>query len=209
MDITQLLNSGLGQQIINGIGGQVGTSEKETSSVISASLPVILGMLQKNATSEEGASGIMNALNKHDGGILDNLSGFLNSGDTTDGNGILGHILGGKKGNVENAISKQTGVSSFDVSKIIAMLAPIVMGYLGRQTKNENVTSGSGLGGVLGGLLGNAGVASSVGGSILTSMLDQDGDGQLGVGDVLSAVTGSQKKSGGLGGLLGSIFGKK
>jgi hypothetical protein len=40
-------------------------------------------------------------------------------------------------------------------------------------------------------------------------MLDQDGDGQLGVGDVLSAVTGSQKKSGGLGGLLGSIFGKK
>ncbi|MCO6459794.1 MAG: DUF937 domain-containing protein [Saprospiraceae bacterium] len=209
MDFTQLLNSGLGQQIISGIGNQVGTSEKDTSSVIGAAFPVLLGMLQKNASSEDGASGIMNALKKHDGSILDNLSGFLNMGDTTDGNGILGHILGGNKSNVENAISQKTGVGAMDVAKIIAMLAPIVMGYLGRQTRNENVSNSGGLGSVLGGILGNAGSSSSVSGGILTSILDQDGDGQLGVGDVLSAVSGKQKKSGFLGGLLGSIFGRK
>ncbi len=210
MDITQLLSGGLGQQVISGIGNQTGTSEQETSSVINAALPVLMGMLRKNASTEDGASGIMSALTKHNGGIFDHLSDFLGSGDTSDGNGILGHILGNNKSTVENQISQQTGVSSLNVSKIIAMLAPIVMGMLGKQTSQSQANNTGGLGNILGGLLGAGGAStSSVGGGILASILDQDGDGQLGVGDLLSAVSGSNKSSGGLGGLLGGLFGKK
>lgn len=192
MDISQLLNSDLGKQIIGGIGNQTGTSEKEATSVVSAAAPVLLGMLHKNASSEEGANGIMGALNKHDGSILDNLSGFFGSGDSTsDGNGILKHVLGDNRNSVENAISKKTGVDSSKVSSILAMLAPIIMGYLGKQTKNAGgVQSGGGLGDLLGGLLGGSG-GSSMGGDILSSILG-----------------GSSKKSGGLGGLLGKLFGK-
>ena len=210
MDITQLLSGGLGQQVISGIGNQTGTSEQETSSVINAALPVLMGMLRKNASTEDGASGIMSALNKHNGGIFDHLSDFLGSGDTSDGNGILGHILGNNKSTVESQISQQTGVSSLNVSKIIAMLAPIVMGMLGKQASQSQANNSGGLGNILGGLLGAGGAStSSVGGGILASILDQDGDGQLGVGDLLSAVFGSNKSSGGLGGLLGGLFGKK
>ncbi len=210
MDITQLLSGGLGQQVISGIGNQTGTSEQETSSVINAALPVLMGMLRKNASTEDGASGIMSALTKHNGGIFDHLSDFLGSGDTSDGNGILGHILGNNKSTVENQISQQTGVSSLNVSKIIAMLAPIVMGMLGKQASQSQANNTGGLGNILGGLLGAGGAStSSVGGGILASILDQDGDGQLGVGDLLSAVSGSNKSSGGLGGLLGGLFGKK
>ncbi len=209
-NISELLNSDLGKQIISGIGKQTGTSEKDTASVVSAATPILMGMLQKNASSEQGATGILGALSKHDGSILDNLSGFLSSGDTADGNGILGHILGSKKDTVEKAISQQTGVSSANTSKIIAMLAPIVMGYLGKESKGKNVTSGGGLGGLLGGLLGgSSSSSSSVGGNILSSLLDQDGDGKLGVNDVITAISGKKKKSGGLGGLLGGLFGKK
>lgn len=209
-NISELLNSDLGKQIISGIGKQTGTSEKDTASVVSAATPILMGMLQKNASSEQGATGILGALSKHDGSILDNLSGFLSSGDTADGNGILGHILGSKKDTVEKAISQQTGVSSANTSKIIAMLAPIVMGYLGKESKGKNVTSGGGLGDLLGGLLGgSSSSSSSVGGNILSSLLDQDGDGKLGVNDVITAISGKKKKSGGLGGLLGGLFGKK
>ena len=169
-----------------------------------------MGMLRKNASTEDGASGIMSALTKHNGGIFDHLSDFLGSGDTSDGNGILGHILGNNKSTVENQISQQTGVSSLNVSKIIAMLAPIVMGMLGKQASQSQANNTGGLGNILGGLLGAGGAStSSVGGGILASILDQDGDGQLGVGDLLSAVSGSNKSSGGLGGLLGGLFGKK
>lgn len=206
MNIAELLRGDLGKQIIGGIANQAGTSEKETSSVVSAALPALMGMLQKNASSEKGAASILGALNKHDGSILDNLSGFLNSGDTTDGNGILGHILGSKKGAMESAISEQTGVPSGSVSNILTMLAPIVMGYLGKEFKASSGTNmDGGLGSLIGGLMGGG----SSSGNILTSILDQDGDGQLGVNDVISAVSGSKKKSGGIGGMLGSLFGKK
>ncbi len=208
-NILDLLNSDLGKQIISGIGQQTGTSEKETASVVSAAAPVLMGMLQKNASSEQGATGILGALSKHDGSILDNLSGFLGSGDTKDGNGILGHILGSKKSSVESAISKQTGVSSGNVSQILALLAPIIMGYLGKESKSAGANSGGGLGDLLGGLMGGSSKGSSVGGNILSSLLDQDGDGQLGVNDVITAISGNKKKSGGIGGMLGGLFGKK
>ena len=91
---------------------------------------------------------------------------------------------------------------------ILKLAAPILMAYLANKAKSNNVQNGTDLGGLLGGLLGGGQTqqqeAPSMGGSILTSVLDQDGDGQLGLGDAISAAT----KKGGLGGLLGKLFGK-
>lgn len=195
MDITDLFNGESGQQIINGIGAHTGTSAEETASVVKAAGPILLGMLHKNASTPEGASSLLGALQQHDGSVLDNLSGFLGGGgNLADGNGILGHVLGGNRNVVENHLSQQTGVSSANVSKILAMLAPIILGFLGKQSRSNNVNTGGGLGDLLGGLLGGGG-SGSAGGNILSSVL----------GNVLG---GGGSKSGGLGGLLGGLFGK-
>jgi hypothetical protein len=210
--ILDLINSDLGKQIISGIGSQVGTSEGETSSVLASALPTLINAMQNNSQTEQGAGGLLGALlgGKHDGGLLENLGGLLSGGgiDTADGGKILGHVLGGNQANVEAGLSQNTGVSSDKIGMILKMAAPILMAYLANQAKSNNVQSGSDLGGLLGGLLGGQTPqqqAPSMGGSILTSILDQDGDGQLGLGDAVTAAT----KKGGLGGLLGSIFGKK
>lgn len=210
--LMDLLNSDLGKQIISGVGQQAGTSESETSSVLASALPTLLGAMQNNASTPEGADGLLGALlgGKHDGSLLENLGGFLGGGDFSDGGKILGHVLGGNQANVENNLSQSTGVSSDKIGMILKIAAPIIMAYLAKQTKNNGVSSGTDLGGLLGGLLGggqqqDAAPAQSGGGNILTSMLDQDGDGQLGLGDAVSAAT----KKGGLGGFLGSLFGKK
>ena len=210
--LMDLLNSDLGKQIISGVAQQAGTSESETSSVLSSALPTLLGAMQNNAASEEGSSGLLGALlgGKHDGSLLDNLGGFLGGGDFSDGGKILGHVLGGDQTNVENNLSQSTGVSSDKIAMILKIAAPIVMAYLAKQTKNNGVSNGTDLGGLLGGLLGGGqqqepANAPSGGGNILTSILDQDGDGQLGLGDAVSAAT----KKGGLGGLLGNLFGRK
>lgn len=188
--ILDLLNGSLGKEVVDGITKKTDASAEETQAVVSTALPALLGALQNNASSGD-AQGILNAVrSKHDGSILDNLSGFLGNDDTSDGNGILGHMLGNKRGAVEQAISGKTGVSSGTVSKILAMLAPIVMGYLGKQSRNNNVNDGGGLTDMLGGLLGG-----QSGGNILGGLLDQNGDGKLGIDDV--------------GGLLGGFFGKK
>ena len=190
-NILDLLNGGLGKEVVDGISRSTDASAEQTQAVVSTALPTLLGALQNNASSSEGAQGILNAIgSKHDGSILDNLSGFLGNNDTADGNGILGHLLGNKQGAVEEAISGKPGVSSGTVSKILAMLAPIVMGYLGKQSRNNNVSDGGGLSDLLGGMLGG-----QSGGNVLGGMLDQNGDGKLGIDDV--------------GGLLGGLFGKK
>lgn len=215
--LMDLLNSDLGKQIISGVSGQVGTSEGETSSVLSSVLPSLVGGMMNKASTPDGQSGLLGALlgGKH-GGLLDNLSGMLGGDVQEDGGKILGHVLGNNQENVQNQVSQNTGVSSDKIAMIMKIAAPILMAYLAKQAQgsglnNSGVTAnGGGLTDILGGLLGGgqgqqqAQAPSSMGGSILTSMLDQDGDGQLGLGDAVAAAT----KKGGLGGLLGNLFGK-
>lgn len=191
MDFTQLLNSSTGKEIINGISQKVGTSESETKSVVDEGIPVLLGMLKQNSSTEQGGAGIWDALKQHDGSVLDNISGFFgnSSSNSEEGNKILGHILGGNKNTVENAISKKSGVDLSSVQKILPLLAPLVMGYLGKNAKNKG---GNDLGGILGGLLGGG---SGGGSDILSS--------------VLGGLTGGNQKGGGLGGMLGGLLGKK
>lgn len=213
MNILDLINSDLGKQIISGIGNQAGTTEGETSSVLTSALPTLINAMQNNASTEQGAGGLLGALlgGKHDGGLLDNLGSMLGGGgiDMEDGGKILGHVLGGNQPSVENGLSQSTGVSSDKIGMILKMAAPILMAFLANKAKANNVQNGTDLGGLLGGLLGGASQpqqqeAPSLGGSILTSVLDQDGDGQLGMGDAVAAAT----KQGGIGGLLGKLFGK-
>jgi hypothetical protein len=210
MNITDLLNSDLGKQIISSIGSQTGASSAQTASVLATALPVMLSGLQRNAEAGEG-NNILKALQSHDGSILDNIANSLGgkSAVTKDGNSILGHIFGNQLGGIQNAISKKSGVDAGTVASIIAMAAPILMGILGKQQRSTGVNDTGGLTNILGSLLG--GSSKSVGSSILTSILDQNGDGKLDIGDVASALTGakSNQKSGGLlGGLLGGILGK-
>jgi hypothetical protein len=215
--LMDLLNSDLGKQIIAGVSGQAGTNEGETSSVLASVLPALVGGMMNNSQTPEGQGGLLGALlgGKH-GGLLDNLSGMLGGGDVqNEGGKILGHVLGGNQEAVQNQVSQNTGVSSDKIAMIMKMAAPILMAYLAKQGQSSGLdqqgqtADGGGLGGLLGGLMGGAqgqagAQAPSMGGSILTSILDQDGDGQLGLGDAVAAAT----KKGGLGGLLGGLFGK-
>ncbi len=213
--LMDLLNSDLGKQIISGVSGKVGTSEDETASVLGSLMPTLVGAMQNNASTQDGLSGLLGALTggKHDGGILDNLSGFLGNEDQTDGGNILGHVLGGNQENVQNNLAQSTGVGSDKIAMIMKIAAPIIMGYLAKKAMSGGLTnnaeqSGGGLTDILGGLLGGGqsqpAPTQSGGGNILTSMLDQDGDGELGMSDAIAAAT----KQGGIGGLLGGLFGK-
>ncbi|MEO2052328.1 DUF937 domain-containing protein [Flagellimonas beolgyonensis] len=210
--ILDLINSPMGKQLISGVAGQTGQPESKTADVLTMAMPLLMGAMKKNTSTPGGAQGLMNALSsKHDGGILDDLGGLFGGGVDqnvmNDGAGILGHILGSKQPQVENALSSKSGMDAGTISQILQIAAPILLGYLGKQTRQQNVSSPDGLNGLLGGLMGG-GKAASKQQSLIESFLDSDGDGSV-IDDLAGMVLNSGgSKKGGLGGMLGGLFGK-
>lgn len=164
----------LGPDTIQQLSGALGTDPSTTSNAISLALPALLSGLAHNAAQPQGAAALDDALNQHDGSILDNLGSMLGGGNGAGGGAlggiggaILGHIFGGRRGSVEEGVGKESGLNAAQVAQLMAMLAPIVMGVLGRmkQTKgldanrlpevlNDNGGLGGSLGSILGGIFG-------------------------------------------------------
>lgn len=207
--ILDLLNSDLGKSLVSGVAAETDQPQNKTHEVLTMALPVLMTAMKRNVSSPQGAQDLLSALNKdHDGSILNNLSGLFGGGvdDSvkSDGSKILDHILGTKQPNVEKAISLKSGIDANTVAQILKVAAPILMGLLGNQAKQKNVNNPGGLAGLLGGLL--KGDSPQHEQSFFESILDADGDGSI-MDDVAGMVLGGNKKKGGLGGMLGGMFG--
>jgi hypothetical protein len=191
--LQDLLGPEKGEAAVGEISAGTGVESSVVNSVVQAALPQILGGLASNASTPDGAESLNNALERHDGSLLDNLGGLATSvlgggspPPQADGGGILGHIFGGSEDSVAQDVGQKTGVGSGQVMQILMMLAPIVMSYLGRQ-KQQSGAGADGLSGILGGLLGgaNAGAGGGLSG-IAGAMLDRDHDGSA-ADDIASA----------------------
>ena len=128
------------------ISRQLGADEGSTAQAISMALPMLLGGLAREAETPTGAQSLNRALEEdHDGSLLDNLPALLGAATSgaadvaapraLDGGGILGHILGGKREPVQQGIGRATGLDSQQVGRLLIMLAPLVMAYLGRRKR--------------------------------------------------------------------------
>ncbi|CAN5684952.1 DUF937 domain-containing protein [soil metagenome] len=194
LSLQDLLGQEKGTTALNEISNTVGADSSAVSSAIQMALPAIIGGLANNAATPQGAQNLDQALQRdHDGSILGNLGGLgslimgqLQTAEPTpkqlDAGGILGHILGNKQAPVVEQVSQNTGLNMGQVAQVLMMLAPLVMGYLGKQKQEQNVGA-DGLGGLLGGLLGGGqvqGGPAATGNPMMdmaSSMLDQDRDG--------------------------------
>lgn len=192
--LQDLLGQEQGTQAVEQISQNVGADSSLVNSAIQLALPALINGLANNASTPGGAESLNTALdNDHSGGgVLDNIGGLagmiFGGGQAAppprqaDAGGILGHILGANQGAVAQDVSNQTGLGMGQVAQILMFLAPIVMGYLGKQKQQQGVGA-DGLGGLLGGLLGGAAQPAqqqSSGNAILdmaSNMLDSDRDG--------------------------------
>ena len=188
MNLEALLGLLQGQDIGN-LASQVGGNEGETKNGVMAALPAMLAALGKNAGTEKGAEELNNALEKkHDGSILDNLSGYLSNPDLKDGAGILNHLFGNQTSNVANAVSQSSGLDTNGSMKMLQMLAPILMGMLGQQKKQNNLDA-EGIGNLTSMLASNFGSEAGTSGIMetVTNLLDANKDGNV-VDDIMGMV---------------------
>lgn len=189
--ILDLIKSSIGEQAVEQVSRQVGGNKDATQRAMAAAIPMLLSALQKNSKSRSGAESLANALDKddHDGGILGNLGSLLGqSNHQSMGEKILGHVLGGRKDNVSNQLGKATGLGGADVTKILANLAPVVLGAVGK-AKRENNLGVSGLQDMLKQERKTI-KKQQPNLSFLEKALDSDGDGDVDLSDVLKQGSG-------------------
>ena len=155
----------------------LGADPATTSNAIALALPALLGGLSRNAANPQGAAALDRALGDHDGSLLDNLGGLLGGGGGGIGGAILGHIFGAKRGPVEAGVGKASGLDAQQTARLLAMLAPIVMGVLGRM-KQKNGLDASQLPDVLQKSATQI-QKETPGAGGLASMLDSNNDGSI------------------------------
>jgi hypothetical protein len=220
---------------IQRMAGQLGVSPEQTQAAIQAALPLMMGAMQRNASTPEGAQQLHNAVTRDHqgvdlGGLLGGLlgggggglGGLLGGGGNAPGAGggglgdlmgavfgamgggqqqqgtaqrsplddgiaILGHVFGGQQPRAEAGVARASGLDMGTVAKLMAMLAPMLMGALGKATQQQGLDAG-GLGSMLGQDTQRMG-GHSAGGlqQLLGSVLDKDGDGDVDASDLIAA----------------------
>ncbi|WP_418121764.1 DUF937 domain-containing protein [Chryseobacterium sp. PTM-20240506] len=216
MSLIDLLTGNTSNQVAVQAENKFGISKNQIIALLAVAAPLIISYLRNKSQDSKEAEALNNALDKdHNGSILDDASQV--EARQAEGGSILSHIFGNDKQNVENQLSQNTGISIDKIGPVLAMLAPVIMGYIGKEKQQNNVGAG-GLGDLLGGILGNASNQAQAQQStplndILGSVLGGGGQAQSSgnpLNDILGSVLGGGQKQqqGGLGGILGSIFGK-
>lgn len=189
--LLEMLGQALDGNNLSKISEELGADTATTKSAISAALPALIGALSQNGSTQQGAGSILGAIEKddHDGSVLDNLSEFLGKKQydaPRGGAGILEHLLGGKQQRVEQNVSKSAGISSEGAGQLMKILAPMVLGAVGKQ-KKQNGFDASSLSEFLGGEKDSVGKQS---GGMIGKLLDQDGDGDFDMSDIAKVAMG-------------------
>jgi hypothetical protein len=119
----------------------------------------------------------------HDGSILNDIFGMVNGQQpaanprTTDGSGILGHILGNRQDQTVQGASQILGIEPQKMMSLLVSLAPVVMGLLGKMRANNQINETN-----IQNVLGNATqqqTAQLPGLGVFSKLLDQEGDGNI------------------------------
>ncbi|WP_419869738.1 DUF937 domain-containing protein [Chryseobacterium sp. CT-SW4] len=217
MSLIDLLTGNAGNQVAEQAESKFGISKNQVIALLAVATPLIISYLRNKSKDAKEAEALNNALDKdHDGSILNNPSQLETR--QAEGGSILDHIFGGQKQNVENQLSQNTGISIDKIGPVLAMLAPVVMGYIGKEKQQNNVSAG-GLGDLLGGILGNASnqaqqqssPLNDIIGSVLGGGQSQSSGNPLSdiLGSVLGGGNNNQQKGGGFGSILGNLLGGK
>jgi hypothetical protein len=172
------------------IARQIGVDPGQAQGAVQAALPLILGAMSRNAAQPQGAEALHRALQKDHanvdiGGLLGNVLGRGGQGGGLDqGAAILNHVLGGRQQRAAVGLGQATGIGQEGAGKLMQILAPIVMGQLGKMTQQQGMSAGV-LGQVLGQSQDHANQQSNgMAGGLLGAVLDRDGDGDVDFADL-------------------------
>ncbi len=136
-ELGQLLTGG---STLSKLGSLAGGDNDTTSKAIGGAIPMLLGALGKKSGSPAGGAALYNLIKGDNGGMLDNIGGFLEGGDKGGiGSTLLNSILGKRSSAVHAGLAEHSGLSIGSITKLLPMLAPLVMSFLSKKRAAGNL----------------------------------------------------------------------
>ncbi|MCA9191688.1 MAG: DUF937 domain-containing protein [Planctomycetales bacterium] len=188
-EIMDIISRQLDSDQLDQIARQLGASREQTESAVGMALPTLLGALARKADDQHGANELHKVLGTPGSNPIEGMSeshGLATQGAQIQGLGnmgdLLGGLLGGRQGRVENGIGKVSGLSTGQVATLLGILGPLLMGAVAKKSKSQNMDAG-GLTEMLRGEKKH--IENQATGGLLAGLLDQDGDGDFDFSDIL------------------------
>jgi outer membrane protein OmpA-like peptidoglycan-associated protein len=125
----------------------VGESESSTRQTLNGTVPCILSGLTSMVSSREGAGAFAGMLRDPSfGQVVDNASTLFSGGRATEnvlnaGTSMMGKIFGNRSSSVTEAVSKYGGVSASAGTSLLGLVAPLIMGVLGKRASAQGLDS--------------------------------------------------------------------
>jgi hypothetical protein len=144
MNFAKMIEEQLSGNTLDKLSSVLGADPDTTSRAASAAVPTILAALANLASNDDGLRKLTGALNNVDSSGVSGL-GQLLSGDTggllNKGMSLLSSLFGENMlTSISSAIGRYSGLDSGIVRKLIAMLAPAVLGKVASQWKAQGGT---------------------------------------------------------------------
>jgi OmpA-OmpF porin, OOP family len=134
-------------ELISQASGILGESEGGISKAVSATLPTLLSGLVNKSSDSTVMGSVMDMVTSGasgSDGILGNLSGLLSGNSATSSvtTSLLSMLFGNKVSGITDMIAGASGVKSTSVTSLLGMVAPMLLGYLGKSgTSLSGLTS--------------------------------------------------------------------
>lgn len=148
--VTNLLESTQQQltpEMIDHVGTFLGETPTHIHKAVDRAIPTVLIGLMHFSSASAGPTSLLNLLNQENyGRLLNNLSGLLEGGNTTQnvmttGQKILRTLFAGNLGAVSELLATTSGVRNTSASSLLSIVAPVVVGVLERVRARQGLNA--------------------------------------------------------------------
>jgi hypothetical protein len=146
-EVTNLLSG----ETMTKLSSTVGAGPNSVGKAVAASISALINGLGDKAKQAGGADALLNLLNSDanrangvsDGSLLDSVSSLLNNPNAYGGMEMLQGIFGSGLPNVEQKVSRISGLPAGTIGRLLPIVAPILMSIIGKKVTTEGLDAAS------------------------------------------------------------------
>jgi OmpA-OmpF porin, OOP family len=146
INLLDTIKSQIGNDIIQKAADFMDEEGSVTKKALNIVLPSLLGGIMTQSAEPNTAASLLSKFTEggHDGSIFDTFGNLLGGGSVTQGlmdsgDSIVSDLFGSKTSSIVDWIAAFTGIKTGSASGLMSMVAPLVMGAIGKQVVGENM----------------------------------------------------------------------